>query len=103
LESIFKVGPFTNRFLLWGSVAEIIMFAALVYVSPLAKAFEHGPIRLWPDWAFLFMLTPVLLIADEIRKFFVRRKLARDDSPGNDRSEDAPARSFSGALEEEAA
>ncbi len=50
------------------------MFTLLIYVPPLAKVFHHGPLNLWPDWAFLLMLAPTLLIADEIRKFFVRRQ-----------------------------
>ena len=53
------------------------MFCALVYIPGLATVFHHGPINLWPDWAFLLCLVPTLLIADEIRKFFVRRLLAR--------------------------
>ncbi|MBI5232389.1 MAG: cation-transporting P-type ATPase [Coriobacteriales bacterium] len=77
VQSVFKVGFFSNRFLLWGILIEIIMFAALVYVPGLAGVFHHGPINLWPDWAFLFMLAPTLLVADEIRKFFVRRRLAK--------------------------
>ena len=56
------------------------MFCALVYMPALAKVFHHGPINLWPDWAFLLVLAPTLLIADEIRKFFVRRKLTSDEA-----------------------
>jgi magnesium-transporting ATPase (P-type) len=77
VQSIFKVGFFSNRFLLWGVLVEILMFCALVYIPALATVFHHGPINLWPDWAFLLALWPTLLIADEIRKFFVRRRLAR--------------------------
>ncbi len=55
------------------------MFCALVYIPGLAQVFHHGPINLWPDWAFLFASGPTLLIADEIRKFFVRRRMARDE------------------------
>ena len=78
VQSIFTVGFLSNRFLLWGIVAEIAMFSALVYVPGLAEVFHHGPINLWPDWAFLFALSPTLLVADEVRKWFVRRKLAAE-------------------------
>ena len=71
VQSIFKVGFFSNTFLLWGILTEVVMFCALVYIPSLAKVFHHGPMNLWPDWAFLLLLTPTLLIADEIRKFFV--------------------------------
>lgn len=76
VQSIFKVGFTTNRFLLWGVLAEIAMFAALVYIPVLAGVFHHGPINLWPEWAFLLALSPLLLIVDEVRKFFVRRRKA---------------------------
>ncbi len=89
--------------MLWGIVVEIAMFCALVYIPGLAQVFHHGPIRLWPDWAFLFALAPTLLIADEIRKFFVRRRIARDESSGNEPSMDAPSRPSRTALEGESA
>ena len=82
VQSIFKVGFFSNTFLLWGILTEVVMFALLVYVPSLAKVFHHGPINLWPDWAFLLMLAPTLLIADEIRKFFVRRRMRAEGFSG---------------------
>jgi P-type Ca2+ transporter type 2C len=103
VQSIFKVGFFSNTFLLWGILVEILMFCALVYIPGLAQVFHHGPIRLWPDWAFLFALAPTLLIADEIRKLVVRRRMARDESVGNEPSMDAPSRSSRTALEGESA
>jgi len=86
VQSIFTVGFFSNTFLLWGIAAEVTIFSALVYVPALAKFFDHGPINLWPDWAFLLLLAPTLLIADEIRKFFVRRRMAHMEPLGNERS-----------------
>jgi magnesium-transporting ATPase (P-type) len=83
VQSIFKVGFFSNRFLLWGILAEILMFLALVYIPGLAGVFHHGPLRLWPDWAFLIALIPTLLIADEIRKYFVRRRMKAEELVGN--------------------
>jgi magnesium-transporting ATPase (P-type) len=84
VQSIFKVGFFSNTFLLWGILVEIVMFCLLVYIPGLAQVFHHGPINLWPDWAFLLLLVPSLLIADEIRKYFVRRQIARrQNAAGN--------------------
>lgn len=78
VESIFKVGFFSNKFFIWGIVIELILFSLLVYVPPLAAVFDNGPIRLWPDWAFLLALAPTLLIADEFRKWIVRMRRARE-------------------------
>lgn len=72
-ESIFKVGLFSNRFLIWGIIVEVIAINILIYVQPFQRIFEHGPLNA-ADWLFLAALVPVLLVADEIRKWFVRRK-----------------------------
>ncbi len=103
VQSIFKVGLTSNRFMLWGILAEIGIFAALVYIPGLAQVFHHGPLRLWPDWAFLFALAPTLLIADEIRKYFVRRRMANDEASGNDKTTDMPSRLSHTAPEGESA
>ena len=100
VQSIFKVGFFSNTFLLWGILTEVVMFALLVYVPSLAKVFHHGPINLWPDWAFLLMLAPTLLIADEIRKFFVRRKMRAEGLLGEIESDGTSANVPGAALEE---
>lgn len=75
-ESVFKIGLFSNRFLLWGIAAEIVMIFILVYVQPFQSIFHHGPLGA-RDWVLLFSFVPLLLIADEIRKFIVRRWGAR--------------------------
>ena len=81
VESIFKVGFFSNRLLLWGILAECVAVVALTYIPFLQNVFNMGP--LGPiEWAFLIALIPTLLIADEIRKYFVRRKLRRQVQSG---------------------
>ena len=99
-QSIFKVGFFSNTFMLWGILVEILMFCALVYIPVLAVVFHHGPINLWPDWAFLLMLWPTLLIADEIRKFIVRRRMRAQGLLGNTESTEASAGVLGAAVEE---
>lgn len=72
-ESILKVGFFSNRFLLWGILIELIAINILIYVQPFQRVFQHGPLA--PiDWVVLIALVPTLLIADEIRKFLLRRR-----------------------------
>jgi magnesium-transporting ATPase (P-type) len=101
-QSIFKVGFFSNTFMLWGILVEILMFCALVYIPVLAGVFHHGPINLWPDWAFLLLLWPTLLIADEIRKYFVRRRMRARGEVG-DTIGDAETGSAPGVAIEEGA
>ncbi|TLM97291.1 MAG: cation-transporting P-type ATPase, partial [Actinobacteria bacterium] len=71
-ESVFKIGLFSNKFLLWGILVELIVFSILVYVPLFQEVFHHASLDAM-DWAVLFALIPTLFIADEIRKFFVRR------------------------------
>ena len=75
-ESIFTIGFFSNKFLLWGIVAEMIGIFILIYVQPFQSVFEHGPLAL-TDWLVLFAMAPVLLIADETRKAIVRWRLKK--------------------------
>jgi len=77
-QSIFRVGFFSNRMLLWGIGAMLVAQAALVYVPVLQKIFGTAALT-WQEWAFLSLFAPVLLIADEIRKFFLRRMVRRPD------------------------
>jgi P-type Ca2+ transporter type 2C len=72
-ESVFKIGFFSNRYLLWGILAEGIIINILIYVQPFQRVFQHGPLGVL-DWVFLLSLIPLLFVADEIRKFFVRRR-----------------------------
>jgi Ca2+-transporting ATPase len=100
VQSIFKVGFLSNKFMLWGIAAEMMIFCGLVYIPALAKVFNHGPINLWPDWAFLLALWPTLLIADEIRKFIVRHRMRREGLLGNTTSENTSAGALGAAVEE---
>ena len=75
-QSIFKVGFFTNKLLLWGIIAMILAQAALVYIPPLQVVFGTAALS-WQEWAFLALFAPTLLVADEIRKYFLRARDAR--------------------------
>lgn len=66
-RSVFTSKPFSNRLLLVGVVVELLLIVAVVYVPFLQGIFGTAPLRTG-DWLFLAALSPVLLIADEIRK-----------------------------------
>ncbi|MBA4370280.1 MAG: ATPase [Coriobacteriaceae bacterium] len=79
-ESVFRVGLFSNRFLLWGIVTELVVVNILIYVRPFQSVFGLGP--LGPlDWAVLLCLMPLLFVADEVRKYFLRRRSPRTGRP----------------------
>jgi magnesium-transporting ATPase (P-type) len=70
-QSIIKVGFFSNKLRLWGVGGELLGLAALMYVPALQRVFSTAPLT-WQEWAILAMFMPVLLVADEIRKFVLR-------------------------------
>jgi len=71
-ESVFKIGLFSNKLLLWGILVEIIGIIILVNVSPFQQWFNLYYVG-FTDWLFMFAWAPTLFIADEIRKLIVRK------------------------------
>jgi len=67
-----RLGWLSNRFLLWGILAEIVIILILIYFPPLARTFNHVPL---PPifWAGLSLYAPALYSLDWIRKSVVRR------------------------------
>jgi potassium/sodium efflux P-type ATPase len=70
-QSIVTVGFFSNHLRLWGIGGEILGVAALMYVPVFQRVFSTAPLG-WQEWSVLAVLSPVLLIADEIRKYLLR-------------------------------
>ncbi|MEZ4736176.1 MAG: cation-transporting P-type ATPase [Caldilineaceae bacterium] len=71
-SSLIHIGLFTNRLVWLGIVSELVLIGLIVYVPLLQVVFGTAAIS-WADWLFLLAWTPALLIADELRKFVVRR------------------------------
>ncbi|MCL6431590.1 MAG: cation-transporting P-type ATPase, partial [Anaerolineae bacterium] len=74
--SILRIGFLNNRLILLGILTELALIAAIDYLRPLQIVFGTAPLRL-TDWLFLFTITPMLLAAEEGRKWLVRRAAAR--------------------------
>ena len=79
--SILRKGFFTNKFYLLGIASEVLFIALIVYVPFLQRIFHTAALR-YTDWLFLFLLTPTILLADEIRKWLVRSRLLSSRSGG---------------------
>jgi Ca2+-transporting ATPase len=72
--SVFSIGVFSNRFLLWSIGFEVVFVAALVYVPPLQSVFGTAGVGAgW--WAFLVAFVPVIFLAEEARKAVARRRV----------------------------
>ena len=71
--SLRSVGFFTNRLLLWGIASEIAFAALLIYVPLLQTVF--GTAALGPaEIAFLLPFPLIVWGADELRRWFLRRR-----------------------------
>ncbi|HEY6008433.1 MAG TPA: cation-transporting P-type ATPase [Geobacteraceae bacterium] len=71
--SVFSVGFWSNRFLLFGFLVELTLVGILIYLPPFQSIFELGPLPL-TYWLFLFIYPPVMFLAEEGRKAFLRRR-----------------------------
>jgi magnesium-transporting ATPase (P-type) len=81
-ERVRHMGFFSNRFLLVGIAAELAIILTLIYIPPLAMAFEHYPL---PPlyWLVLLAYAPVLYVIEWIRKrAFQRIQQARERRQG---------------------
>jgi len=75
--SVFRIGLFSNRFLLWGIAFELVFAAALIYVPLLQPIF--GTAAVGADWwLYLVAFVPVIFVAEEARKAIIRRRALRD-------------------------
>ncbi len=76
-ESLFKIGIFSNKFLV---ISEIIGIGIMVAISLRAvhrqTSSRPAPLTL-ADWGFLVVAAVTLFFAEEARKWFLRRKDAR--------------------------
>jgi len=70
-QSIVTVGFFSNKLRLWGVGGELLGLAALMYIPVLQRVFSTAPLT-WQEWGIMALFAPVLLIADEIRKYILR-------------------------------
>ncbi|MDP4118861.1 MAG: HAD-IC family P-type ATPase, partial [Bacillota bacterium] len=75
-QSVFKIGMFGNKQVNFGVLFEIFLITMFIYLPPLQKIFHTAAIDL-SDWAFLITLPPIILLIEEIRKFFVRHNKNR--------------------------
>lgn len=74
--SIFKIGFFTNRLVLLGIAVELALLGLLIYAPFLHGIFNTAPLG-WREWAFVLAWTPIIFLADELRKALLRRQERR--------------------------
>jgi magnesium-transporting ATPase (P-type) len=72
-ESVFRVGLFSNRLVLWGIASELAIISLLIYLPSLQRVFGLAPLG-FEEWAFLLAFAPVLLLMEEGRKRILRSR-----------------------------
>lgn len=73
--SLFRIGPLTNRLLIWAVGVELGLLLAFVQIPPLARLL--GGESMTPQAWLPVLVTPfVFLTAEELRKAFVRGRYA---------------------------
>jgi Ca2+-transporting ATPase len=73
-DSIFKIGYFTNKPLVYSTVVVLLLTSAVIYIPPLQKPF--GTIFLSTREVFVvFFASSTVLIMAEIQKFLRRRTI----------------------------
>lgn len=66
-ESVFSIGLFKNRLVLFGILVEAALICLLIYTPFLQKVFGLAPLAI-NDWLFLALFPIILLAAEEARK-----------------------------------
>ncbi|HWQ66208.1 MAG TPA: cation-transporting P-type ATPase [Methanospirillum sp.] len=79
-RSIFEVGLFSNRMVWAGIASEVVIILLIIYVPFLQQIIGTAPFPL-ENWLFLIACTPILLIAEEIRKGIARRMEQKEMIP----------------------
>jgi P-type Ca2+ transporter type 2C len=73
VQSVFKGGLFRNKHVNLGVVFEIVLIIAIIYLPPLQSIFHTASIGA-SDWLLLLSWPPLILMIEETRKWWVRRK-----------------------------
>src|SRR5262249_37185106 len=72
-QSVFKVGLFSNLPLVGAELFGLVIISAISYLPILQSVFHTAPLTVY-DWLMLAAFGLVLLIADELRKAYIRAR-----------------------------
>ncbi len=80
-QSVFSIGLFSNKRVLFGIAFEVLLLCVIIYTPFLQSVFNTAPIGLL-DWAFLVLVPIPIVLLEELRKFFHRRRANRKINRG---------------------
>ena len=70
-ESIFNKDMFSNKFLVYGTIAAVLLQLAAVY-NPFMQSLLGTTALTIQEWGFIILMASSLIVVEEARKFFVR-------------------------------
>mgnify|MGYP003395909267 FL=1 len=73
-KSIFRMNPFSNKYLVWATVTVISLQLLAIYTPVMNTYLKTVPLN-FSDWMALVPIAILIVIVEEIRKLFFRRKL----------------------------
>ncbi|WP_414470073.1 cation-translocating P-type ATPase [Methanobacterium sp. ACI-7] len=71
--STFQIGLFKNKWVPLGIIFEIIVVLSIVYIPFLQNIFNTTALGV-NEWIYLITFIPVMFFADELRKYFIRKR-----------------------------
>ncbi len=77
--SIFQTGFFSNRLIFFGIMVEILLLVFIVYHPFGNKIFATAPVS-FETWLVPVPFSITLLVLEELRKLYVRRRMAKPGS-----------------------
>ena len=72
-KSIFQMNPFSNLFLVDATLSVIFLQLVVIYYPFMQKFLHTAPLTL-SEWLIIIPIAATIVLAEEIRKFFYRRK-----------------------------
>jgi len=71
-QSLFKLGLFTNRWLLGGIGLAVVLQLTIIYTPLLQALFYTVPLG-WDDWGVVILVAGSIFVAEEFRKAIAPR------------------------------
>ncbi|MFH1838308.1 MAG: HAD-IC family P-type ATPase [Candidatus Kuenenbacteria bacterium] len=76
-KSIFQMNPFSNKFLFGATILVILLQLFAVYNPFMQKILHTTPLNS-SEWLMIISVSASIILIEEIRKFFYRRKLIKN-------------------------
>jgi Ca2+-transporting ATPase len=73
---VFSIGPFSNRWLVWATVASLVLLLAAIYVPFLQVVFGTLPLGL-NDWLMMLPFMFIAPVTAELTKLYLKRRAER--------------------------